>query len=314
MENWHLEKFKEFCHYEKLYGGPDPHMCAVIYMCKSVPEIEKLWRVHCYVGLYNVPSAEAVWREWPGECYLRNSERIESWFENHWKGFRLRRERRTVKSPSRLAKYFIGYETVLQELPRLRNADPEEIWQFANSLPHVGRYAATKLLECWHRLGLIENTVCDIRAKGGWSPRSTLAMIAPEMNHDPYDNSEFSVKQADFAVKLLHGHVSNISIFELEVMLCEYKASYKTHRQYPGRSADSELEYERAIEGYWNVGETDHMKTRKVLHPPWVLGEIQGWKGVRKDLGYVLANHGYTWSDSLYDYMKTLDLAKPARR
>ena len=74
VENFnHLEKFEEFCHYETLYGGPDPHMSAALYMSYDAPDEEKLWRIHCYVGLYNVPSAEAVWRVWSGERYLRES-------------------------------------------------------------------------------------------------------------------------------------------------------------------------------------------------------------------------------------------------
>lgn len=321
----HFEKFCEFCKYETLYGGPDPHLRAVVYMAKAIPVIEQLWRVHLYVGFYNVPSAEAVWREWPAERFLSlpksKSQMLTSWIEKNWDGFRTRRERKTVNSPIKMGEYIDGFYTAL-EIQKIRNENPEDIWEFALSLPRVGRYAASKLLECWHRLDLIGNTVNDIRSRGAWSPRTALAMICNN-GHNPYDDSIDGVAEADEMVAdlfpktnlYLRGSLSReINIFEFEVMLCEYKASYRTHRQYPGRSADSELSYENAIKGHWGVTNTEHMATRKILHPLWALGEIQGWTSVRKDLGYVLANYGYTWSDFLYDYFKTTDFKNPQPR
>lgn len=310
----HWTWFAEFCRYERLTGGPDPHMKAVLWLSRSLPFVERLWRVLLYVGVYNVPSAEAIWRHWSGARYLAEPEALEPWLTEHWKGLRLRRERRTVKSPAKLAAYCTGYFDTLTEFSQFQSFD--DAWTFALSLPHVGRYAATKLTECWHQLGLT-TPVQDIRARGGWSPRATLRMLNPDLNHDEYDDTQ--VQQAENLARLAHARLRlefgiSLSFFEFEVMLCEYKASYSSKRQYPGRSLDSELSYEAAIRPYWQIAETEHFQARRQLSPAWALGELQGWDGVRDELGHVLSQHGYTWSDSLYQYTATTDFANPVRR
>lgn len=311
----HHAKFAEFCFYEKLTGGPDPHLTAVVKMSEDHTVAEALWRVACYVGVYNVPSAEAIWREWPFHAYLKDPDAFRRWLEAHWKGFRLRRERRTVKSPWKLSTYFRGYEQTLRDFDKLCRMDMEQAWSFALSLPHVGRYAATKLMECWYRLGYVPE-LTDIRAKGGWSPRKTLAMLYPEYQMNELDDSPQLVALAE---RLATEHLAKlraaghqISMFEMEVMLCEYKESIGTLRQYPGRSLDSELTYENAISPYWGTTSTEHLRIRSILHPHWSLGELNGWMGVRKELGTVLALYGYTWSDSLYVY--PTDIRNPQRK
>jgi hypothetical protein len=315
----HWQHFEEFCIFEKMTGGPDPHMKAVLKMCEGLPPEEKLWRTALYVGFYNVPSAEAMWRSISGESYLAAPLLGPlSWLDKHWKGLRTRKERRTVKSPERMDQYLVGYAETFRAQKYLANSEFDEVWSFAKGLPHVGRYAATKLVEMWYQLGFTKVPHADIRAAGGWSPRSAIAVLFPDAKHDPYDKSKTAIADAENMAKTVHAqltsHGTNISVFELEVMLCEYKASYSTHRQHPGKSLDSELTYEAAIKDYWKFGDTDHMRVRPLISPTWSLGEIQGWDGVRKELGFVLADFGYTWSDYLYDYKKTTDLRNPVRR
>lgn len=321
MNERHLKFFAEFCRYEKLTGGPDPHLTAVISMCKSLPVEEQVWRVALYVGFYNVPSAEAMWHHFPvqpGAAVIRR------FLDQHWEDFRFRRERKSVALDSthgeRMTEYCVGAERVLNEVDALRDMTFEEVWRYAIRLPHVGRYAATKLCECWRRLGLVQAECKDIRAKEGWSPRTALNMICDE-REDVHSDWPSSVARADTLATVLHDeHFKELSWFEFEVMLCEYKASYSTKRQYPGRSLDSELSYERAIHDYWYPGlpldVTEHMQMRSRLHPSWELGEIQGWDPKERlaNLGHVLHDYGYTWSDSLYNYGATTDFACPVRR
>jgi len=86
-----------------------------------------------------------------------------------------------------------------------------------------------------------------------------------------------------------------LTMFETQVFLCDYKQAWKG-RQYPGRSQDSELEYASAIAPHW--GEDDTMPLlRDRLFPRQVLGEWNGWSHVRKELGRVLPQAGFTWSD-----------------
>lgn len=298
-------------------GGPDPHMKAVLHMCEGRSTEEQLWRSALYVGVYNVPSAEAIWSHWDYERYLR--EPILKWIQLNWDGLKFRRERKSVgldSSGYSLDEYFTGARKTIESQDFLRTADFDQVWKFAMGLPHVGRYAATKLVELWFQLGVTNAAHHDIRAKGGWSPRTMLQMLYPEAKHDPYSNAQ--VAQADDLAEQNYARLVDagihISKFEHEVLLCEAKASISSKRQYPGRSNDSELHYQLAIQDYWGFGETEHMKTRQIISPPWALGELQGWTGPRKELGYVASRYGYTWSDSLYDFNETTDFANPVRK
>jgi len=324
MNEKHLKFFGEFCKYEKLTGGPDPHMADVVHMCKDLPVEQKVWRVALYVGVYNIPTAEAIWTKFPE--HPQDNGVLFDFFYDHWEGLRFRRERKSVALDAthgeNLTRYCDGAEWTIEHLLELHGeTDFERVWEFAMGLPHVGRYAATKLVECWRRLGIVNVDCEDIRPRGGWSPRTALAMIYPEANHDPKGDD---IGQAnELAQDLREGHFPHLSWYDLEVMLCEYKTSYKTKRQFPGRSLDSELSYEKAIASYWaeQAGDpepppTEHMRTRIALHPRWALGEVQGWdpKERLKKLGHVVSKFGYTWSDSLYDYNATTDFANPVRR
>lgn len=315
--------FKEFCKYEKLTGGPDPHMADVIHMCKDLPLEEQIWRVGLYVGFYNVPTAEAVWSHFPTPPL--SGDTLYDFFDKHWDGLRFRRERKSVGLDNTHGRAMVDYcrgpVFTLQNISWLNDAKNfEQIWNFAMGLPHVGRYAATKLCECWERLGMTHVTCTDIRPMGGWSPRKCLAMIYPDTPHDIHGKTDEDIAQAIAMSWGIKNMLPHLSWYELEVMLCEYKASFSSKRQFPGRSLDSELSYEQAINDHWHpdepLGGTEHMNTRLELRPAWALGEVQGWdpKERLKKLGRVVSTHGYTWSDFKYDYKKTTDFANPVRR
>jgi hypothetical protein len=70
--------------------------------------------------------------------------------------------------------------------------------------------------------------------------------------------------------------------------------------------------YKEKAEPHWKY-ESTFYDVRKAKFPHEALGELWGWYEVRKDLGAVLYDHGYMWSDLLYSYMDTEDLAHPVR-
>lgn len=304
--DWHRERFAEFCRFEQMTGGPDPHMKAVVEMSRECDDLEKFWRSLIYVGVYNVPTAEAIWREWPitsvaGQDAHGFKPQLIQWLNEHWAGIRVRRERRTTNSPDKIADYLYANHVEFM-LP----TDFEDLWMHALSMRRVGRYAATKLCETWRRMGLTTAEHPDIRAYGGWSPREALQLLGYCSDDDARDNSGRAVAMAEAAAESLHRSLNlPLSMFALEVMLCEYKESFKTRRQYPGRSLDSELRYELAIRDHWNVQNTNHMRVRPLISPSWALGEIQGWWEPRDECANVLADHGYTWTDFQFDYKET---------
>lgn len=117
--------------------------------------------------------------------------------------------------------------------------------------------------------------------------------------------------------QLLERHGVHAEFYTLQVLLCEYK-QYVRGKQFPGKSVDSELRYWDAAYEHWGrelAERTIMFDVRKALFPEWALGEANGWRADRKELGHTLPRHGYTWSDAIYDYHASkTDLGHPIVR
>jgi hypothetical protein len=327
------ESFVDFCELELAAGGPDPHMRYVGWLSNDECREERIWRAGVYVSVYNTAAAEAIWRVWPWERAQADPEGMRRWIAEHWKGITLRRERRTVRTAPKLAECLTGYADFANFLPfiemELASLAPETayetMWREVNTIPNFGRYASFKLIEFLARYVGTPVKMFDVRAPGGFSPRLTLAMLMPEAAEaiDPYNNGRAACRASELAAavikeRLLIDRGLDVDWYRLEVFLCDFRQSYEGERQYPGRSNDSELDYLAAIDPYWRAQRgtppTRIFDAREALHAPRCRGELAGWTGVRKELGTVLARHAYTWSDLLYDYVGTTDLAHPKGR
>lgn len=318
----HWKFFAEFCHYDRLAGGPDPHMACVGEMSKDCSLEEKIWRAGCYIGVYNVPTAEIIWQE-----LSSTSSRLDMirWVDHNWNGLSFRRERRAVRSKDKLAKYLISYAEWMEDRGTWWDGlmSPEEAysaaWRDVHKVYGLGRYVALKLLEFYQRYCNAPIELPDMRPSGGWSPREALALLYPfsrvELTStrddallDGYANHMFeqgrSYLASEFGVEL--------DRYNMQVLLCDYKQSVIGRRQYPGRSQDSELDHARKVFSWFGDDGTTMWEARKNIFPHWALGELNDWHDVRKPLGHVLADYNYTWSDSLYDWESSMDqLDKP---
>jgi hypothetical protein len=194
----------------------------------------------------------------------------------------------------------------------------ETAWRDVQSIWGMGRYTTIKFLEYGRRHLGFNTALPDIRPYGGWSPRLALSVLYPE--HEKIINGGNTEAEVDTVNRLaeeaknrlLYEYKVDCSYFELQVCLCEYKQSYFARRQFPGRTHDAEMQYESRAAKYW--GRCFPMyAARHQIFPHQCLGEVRGWeqKGVRKELGTTIRDHGYTWSDLHYDYLKTKDLANP---
>jgi len=320
MDHW--QAFKDFITYELAAGGPDPHMRCVEWMSRGLPDAEKVWRAGVYVSVYNVPAAEVIWRAWPWARVLDEQEKLTPWIAEHWGGLTLRRERRAVRTPAKLAACLISYAWWARDFPGWAVHLPpneggfQQAWSLSMEIHGFGRYAMLKLIETLRRMDQLPVTWFDLRSYGGWSPRLTLSLLEPSLPADEaHKDGMVQCGRADVVagrvLQRLHDEGLPLDWFRYEVFLCDYRQSAIGMRQYPGRSNDSEMEHHTAVarEGH----ETLLWSARQALLPAWARGEIQGWHGVRKPLSEVLATHGYTWSDLLYRW-PVQDLATPERR
>ena len=80
----HWRAFVDFCRHETWAGGPDPHMAVVGRMIEGEPLAERVWRMGCYLSVFNVPTAEVIWRRWSRVDALNDRAGLESWLREHW--------------------------------------------------------------------------------------------------------------------------------------------------------------------------------------------------------------------------------------
>jgi len=324
----HWDNFADFCYYDMLSGGPDAHLTLAGYMSKDLPLRERLWHAGVYVGVYNVPTAEIIWSTFSHKDMMKISHKdLTYWLTENWKGITTRTERKCVRVPANMAFYFKNYAEWVDSYPwkSLQAYTPEQryenLWvESQKSVKFLGRYSGFKLLEYYTKWCDIPIKLPDIRPIGGWSPRSMLSILYPDykdilLGDDSPKNIATINDISNNLLDWLNSHkgtkwINGMDLYKMEVFLCDYKQCYFGRRQYPGRSQDSEIQYHEKISAYWDY-DFEMIRARSEIFPNWTLGEKNGWTNVRKELGTVLYDYGYMWSDSLYDYKNTLDLSVP---
>jgi len=317
----HRQRFADFSKLELATGGPDHHMVAVCSMSEDADEMEKAWRVGCYIGPYNEPTAIAIWTAWPWERFKQHGEFFPDWVIENWAGLSIRQERRPVKSKVKFAEYFASFAKYIEhDLPRVADLSFNEAWASMDNVRFVGRYASMKMLETFARLGLIQNRQPDIRPEGAWSPRLSLSYLFPMynslLNHETgKDGDRWVMSWWKDAWDELEATYS-IGIpdpYFFEVLLCDYKQAVDG-KYYPGRPLDSALTHLSKVRAHFGDVADQLLDVRSGLFDKRLLGEQNGWWGRRDDLGKTMEQHGYWWNDLEYDFMATEDLANPVRR
>lgn len=319
--------FEEFCIWDRAAGGPDPHMKVAGWLCKDEPFADRMWAAGCYMGTYVVPSAEVIRAEFPWErAKTCDVAEFEDWLTKNWDGIVLRRERRAVKTPAKLAKYLASYaewsHDAMERAPWLVSLEMpsqiayEEAWDDIQQVWGLGRYIAIKGLEFMSRYCGANSTIQDIRANGGWSPRKALSYLFPEFEQSLNGGNDLaSVDLAESLALKAQDRLSDrgaiLTPYEVQTLLCDWKQCYFGRRQYPGRSQDSEYVHAQKVFSYFPEFKTRIWEARDALFAEEVLAEKNGWAGVREELGECQSIYGITWSDFRWDYDLSEDLLCP---
>lgn len=317
----HWKQFAEFARWERAVGGPDPHMGTAAHLVLTDPVHDRLWMAGCYVAVYNVPGALKLYERWGARISANDEPALVAWLRENWAGIPFRRERRAVRTPEKLARFLISYANWMRERPWRwwRGGDKVEQyeqawWDSGAALYGYGRYAALKLLEFMRRYCDAPIELVGIRARGGWSPREGLMMLWPDVPMIGVNSPTGDRTAEDYAaftmLRLAEDYGEELDWYMLQVLLCDYKQSWYG-RQYPGRSLDSEIEHARKVMDHFGGDLRPFWEARQDLFPAVARGETRGWSRVRGELGHVLRDHGYTWSDLRFDYRATADLAQP---
>jgi hypothetical protein len=307
-EHWRF--FTEFIAEEKALGGPDPHLATLGPMLRACPPNEKIWRCCLYASGYNIPLAEAIWNVWPYERASVWVSDLRAWVFANWSKFGLRRERRAVRTPEKFTRMLLSMLDWMKDPAAAglwQGGTFEEAWKSTGQIYGLGRYVQQKLIEALVRHTGAPFAQDDIRAKDGTSPREGLALLWP--GNEPFllrgGNGPVNIRMIDDLAARTGARLAeqgvNVSWFELQVVLCEYKKSWQG-KQYPGRTHDTELRYFREAQQAWGGFQSDMLHARAEVFPEVILGEKRGWWRQREELEAALPIYRYTWTDRKFDF------------
>jgi hypothetical protein len=308
-------------------------MTVVQHMSKDVSQEEQIWRAGCYLVPYSVLTGEVLWTIWPWERIVREGHNyLLPWLKEHWLGIHTRTERRCVRTPDKFAASLLSYRDWAQHtLPQILDFEQQHqfissraaydrLWESANTVYALGRYIIIRLLELFRRSGLTKANLYDIRSIGGWSPIRMLCLFYPEATDRLLKgDAVYADTIAQRLLKELQQTVPLLNSYQYAAILCEIRVALENGRQYAGWTIDQELSYFQRYGSYWSLNglELEFLGTRKDLFPLEVLGEINGWKGLREGPMSALKNYGVVWTDLKYDYNATLatgDFSHPVER
>ena len=327
-----FRSFAEFSQLKLNVGGPDVHMHEAHQLLEHSSWLRERagWWLCAYMTFCSVPPALLIIANWPDPGEVASSDELLDWVHEHWAGLPIRTQRRPVRSKPKLVKCLQDFAAWdLEYVPRLGEMSYEEAWSsVADNVKYCGRYVIIKTLEVFRRLTGFEHLVPpDIRPSGAWSPRRALGMLVPETAStvgDKHDNSRSTIALTNLVAEAVRDKLAEelgreVSYYLLEVLLCNWRQT-QHGTLYVGRTIDSELAYYHKVAKYMaSLGgdmplERAFFQARREAFPAECLGELQGWDDVRVPLKHVFAQQGYFWSDLLFDWNKTTDLAYPVRR
>ncbi len=316
----HWEQFPAFAGAEIASGGPDPHMAMIGYACQGLDREQTLWRIGMYGAVYNAPTAQVLWERYtPDSVLAKDPTDLTASLRADWEALSWRRERRAIRTPEKLERYLRSYA---EWIGRHNPPDWDSYgkgWSVVSEIYGVGRYMSMRLLELYSRYCGAPIALEDLRPRDAWSPRQALALLYPEhaavlLGGDAADEIATVSDIAKDARERLRDQGLELSWYDLQTLLCDWKQAWSGGKRYPGWSHDAELVF-------WCV-ETPHMqdkmllrRARLALFPHECLGEIQGWGGRREfQLGPCLRSYGLVWSDLHYDFLASTDYADPVLR
>lgn len=331
-DQFRLDQFGLFCLRKKGVMGPDIHMKTAGAATEDAGDLRP-WRLAVYNNFCSSPSGAVVYGTWKTpDKVLVDPQGLEEWIRTNWKGIPIRQNRRPARSVPKLTRSLVTlaeWMTSPEGFSKLPEMSHDEAWDSLDSVYTWGRYVKIKWLEtCRRYLGpaYAHLEAPNIKAAGGWAPRRALGIIYPEYESviaNKARNDKRTLAHVYAVADEVKAYVTDnyveVSNYELEALLCNYKQTLSTRKAfYCGRTIDSELAYHRKITAYWGddpYRDTfDFFGTRLKTFPHECLGELHGWEDVRIDISPLLRENNIVWADNVFDYNASKDdLAHPVR-
>lgn len=246
------------------------------------------WLCVCHVIYYHSGSALTLFRQLPGPSHLPDSfDKLE---EGGWLTLPTATERRAHRDVRQLAKHMLDVRAQLGSEPyEWFGADGWE-WETLNkrimSLHGNGRWAAYKLAEMLEKVAGAPTRATDAGHRYSTGPRKGLALLYGDLVPDGQSSADIQVLDAITAG--LQHEVGEKDVALVETSLCDFHSLAKGG-YYLGHDIDGmqgQLLHHKVDPGkkIWEA--------RAASFSEELLGEEQGWDGVRRDLKRAYRDHG----------------------
>jgi hypothetical protein len=304
--NWDL--FKQYYKLMMYSGDCDPAYPALNYVCdrlESNPN-QRYWLSFLYGATYSVPSSYFFFNEFPDPENV-NMGRVNRWWEKNKKRVDFQSDRKKFQN-------FGGkqsFPTCVDSFLRLTNKNPEKayskfleiqdlekryeaVYNFSDNIVTFGRFTLFNFLEALNEITNLKTAPNVLNLREAESSRNGLcyACDKPEfvtLHHSPPKepiNFDFLQQNLVKMKEELQKECPelNVNFWNLETVLCAFKKLFWNDR-YFGYYIDRQQEeisfMEKSVpEGVdWSL----LWDFRKEYFDNKLLGELNGWKGIRKE-------------------------------
>jgi hypothetical protein len=324
VERWN--GYKQYYQSMMFSGDCDPAYPAMNYLCDRL-ELnmeQRYWLAYLYGITYSAPSAYYIFQEFPDYENV-DVPRLQRWWDTHKKQVLFQSDRlkvknfnmvikmfesyRTLMGDSQQASYKVAYDKYLQSNTSRHPSTPtlysayDAAYGHARQLYYFGRFSLFNYLEAVTQLSDYKMDATNLYLQEAESCRNGLC-YASSMDkqitvHHTISEEKIDYRQLDLMLCKMKKELERenpelpVSFFNLETVLCAYKKLFWKTR-YLGYYIDRLQEEIQKMEQSVPAGVDWSILwdfRREYFQPRW-LGEIGGWKGIRKERSNIVMDAG----------------------
>lgn len=258
------------------------------------------WLVYLYLCAYNIPTAWAIFQEFNNPHFYSSSivDSFTKWEAERRPCLRINIERRGLRG-GKIVEALKSYSCLVAATPQhhwlMATTDGkfDRLWDFLQKVKFVGRWAAFKWLDLLKHVLDYDIEFQDMRLAYCTGPRQALEELYLDGQRNDRQDGPYIEWLNVVGMQLRRALGSSglsLTYDELETVLCNFHSTMHG-RYYVGHDIDEHLGDLVA----WPASglHTVWWKARVAVLDRRLLGEHNGWNGVRKDLCRLYKEKGH---------------------
>lgn len=287
------QRIDEFCRYHRDGDGECNNVVLREWAKRHCKDLQELYELTYFFSItYCAESAVVLFRD-----KRQVFSHITQWVAENKRNLVFQSDRKYIRMKDSFERCLKSFESISNVEDFLRKVTDNGVIILAKAVPYVsswelfGRFSAYLFLETFVNLTgyPIENTKMD------WKLNTTATSglmnvygydIAAN-NWDKYKVLAIPEEELDKMLLALQGKIAmtggSTNVTEIETSLCAYRKFYKGSR-YNGFYLDRMLEEIYAMNDKYPEISAELFEIRQQKFPAKYLGEVNGWRGVRKEM------------------------------